>query len=681
MMKRSTKLALSLVLAVGAAASAMAQDNFPDVPANHWAFDALVKMKADGVLVGYPDGLFRGSRPASRYELAVALNAAYSHLKSLIDGMQTQLDALKATEAQDIQNLKDQIAHLQDEITAMKGWGDDIAALKKATSEFDRELRSLGVDVEAMKKDLGDLQERVSRLEKRKPPIDISGDVNFFAVSTNSGRNGTLGLTTDGQFEGYSGKAAVGLFKDLAFLHEGAFTVAGTNTTGPKWKGTVVVGDAVGATGFGTQSTFSAGGPVYAFSEGKEDVYIQDLSIKTDIGVIGQSFNAEAGRVAYKLSPYMFQRPRTESYYDNERWDDGKYRFDGAILGFNFGSAKLHVWGGNTSNLLSVNGVDLNPLVISNTRTSFANGSGVYTEGIYGTNNIKSGSYAGSGYIGTIDKTAAADLGFGVGANGHVSLGYLLLEQEANTTLPGVGLTDDLVASGAANRDQVLGGDADLGFGRFKLAGGFHLSELTANFNPVNSRDNQSWDVNAKYSADKFHVYGGYRAVDKDYFAPGDWGRLGIIQNPGNIRGWQGGGSFDLGKVIRVTAEGEWDKGQGGSDTGDGLGYSPFDSSTNIRQLTARLDLRLNPNFSVFGSFQDVKFDNLQGGTAFLGSTGSGAAGASSALIDWTTIGLGYGLSANAKFSLAYQFANGGDNGSGDRINGGILTSQLSIKF
>ena len=74
-MKRSTKLALSLVLAVGMTAPAFAQDQFPDVPANHWAYEALARMKRDGLLVGYPDGLFRGGRPASRYELAVAMHA------------------------------------------------------------------------------------------------------------------------------------------------------------------------------------------------------------------------------------------------------------------------------------------------------------------------------------------------------------------------------------------------------------------------------------------------------------------------------------------------------------------------------------------------------------------------------------------------------------------------------
>jgi hypothetical protein len=687
MMKRSSKLALSLVLAIGASMPAMAQDNFPDVPANHWAFDALVKMKADGILVGYPDGLFRGTRPASRYELAVALNAAYSHLKSLIDGMQTQLDALKGINPQDIQNLKDEVAHLQDEVNAMKGWGDDIAALKKATEEFDKELRSLGVDVEAMKKDLGNLEDRVSSLEKHKLPVDISGDVSFFAVTTNAGTNHTAGLTQDGGAEGFSGSSPLGLFKDLTFLHEGAFTVASNNETGPKWKGTFVVGNMLGTGGFGSQSTLNAGSANQLFSEGREDVYIQDLSIKTDIRVIGATFNAEAGRVAYKLSPYMFQKPITESYFTNERWDDGKYRFDGAILGFNFGAAKLHIWGGNTSDLYSVNGVDQNPIIVSNNRTALTG-----TEGFLGQTGIVSATGANPN-IGTIDQTAAADLGIGLGRNGHLSLGFLVLDQDGRGSFNNAPI-DDLVSSGGGNRDVVYGGDADFGFGRFKVSGGFHQSDITGNTtSSYSSHDNQSWDVKAKYTANKFNAYGGYRDVEANYFAPGDWGRLGILQNPANIRGWQGGAYLDLTRAIRVTAEGEWDKGEGGANPGAtdasgltnfGIGQSPFDSSSNIRQLMARVDFRLNPNLSVFGSFQDVKFDNLTSGTAFLGYGYGGslasAGAANSALIDWTTVGLGYGLSANAKFTLQYQFSNGGDN-SGDRLNGGILSSQLSIKF
>src|SRR6476469_2796047 len=126
-MKRSTKLALSFVLAAGAVAPAFAQDNFPDVPANHWAYEALARMKKDGLLVGYPDGLYRGGRPASRYELAVAMHAVYTNLKNITDGLDAQIKALQAFQGggdgPEIAAFKDAIATLQQDLAAMKGYG------------------------------------------------------------------------------------------------------------------------------------------------------------------------------------------------------------------------------------------------------------------------------------------------------------------------------------------------------------------------------------------------------------------------------------------------------------------------------------------------------------------------------------------------------------------------------
>lgn len=61
------KLAFFATVAGVTVLPAIAQDNFPDVPSNHWAYEALARMKKEGLLVGYPDGLYRGSRPLSRY--------------------------------------------------------------------------------------------------------------------------------------------------------------------------------------------------------------------------------------------------------------------------------------------------------------------------------------------------------------------------------------------------------------------------------------------------------------------------------------------------------------------------------------------------------------------------------------------------------------------------------------
>ena len=51
-MKRTLKYALSAVLTAAIVLPAVAQDNFPDVPDNHWAFEALQRLKKDGLPAG-----------------------------------------------------------------------------------------------------------------------------------------------------------------------------------------------------------------------------------------------------------------------------------------------------------------------------------------------------------------------------------------------------------------------------------------------------------------------------------------------------------------------------------------------------------------------------------------------------------------------------------------------------
>src|SRR3954471_8410881 len=95
-MNRTFKYALSAALSALIIVPALAQDNFPDVNESHWAFKDLLRMKQEGLLVGYPDGLFRGNRPASRYELAVACHAVWANLKSITDGLKSQIDDLNS---------------------------------------------------------------------------------------------------------------------------------------------------------------------------------------------------------------------------------------------------------------------------------------------------------------------------------------------------------------------------------------------------------------------------------------------------------------------------------------------------------------------------------------------------------------------------------------------------------
>lgn len=62
---------------------------FPDVPQNHWAFEAVDDLARRGLIIGYEDGLFKGDRTLTRYEFAEVVHRAIQRAKALnvpIDG-------------------------------------------------------------------------------------------------------------------------------------------------------------------------------------------------------------------------------------------------------------------------------------------------------------------------------------------------------------------------------------------------------------------------------------------------------------------------------------------------------------------------------------------------------------------------------------------------------------------
>ena len=63
-------LLLAAVMALGVNAGVYAANPFSDVPAGHWAYDAVNKLAAEGVVEGYPDGTYGGDRLMTRYEMA-----------------------------------------------------------------------------------------------------------------------------------------------------------------------------------------------------------------------------------------------------------------------------------------------------------------------------------------------------------------------------------------------------------------------------------------------------------------------------------------------------------------------------------------------------------------------------------------------------------------------------------
>lgn len=77
---------------------------FPDVPANHWAYEAVSKLAGNGIVEGYPDGDFHGDRTMTRYEMAQviykALKKGGSVDQKLVKEFNKEIEAVKANDAQ-----------------------------------------------------------------------------------------------------------------------------------------------------------------------------------------------------------------------------------------------------------------------------------------------------------------------------------------------------------------------------------------------------------------------------------------------------------------------------------------------------------------------------------------------------------------------------------------------------
>ena len=67
-----TQVLLALLLSMNTPAFSAANP-FSDVPAGHWAYNAVTKLASDGINQGYGDGTFRGDRSVNRYEVATMI--------------------------------------------------------------------------------------------------------------------------------------------------------------------------------------------------------------------------------------------------------------------------------------------------------------------------------------------------------------------------------------------------------------------------------------------------------------------------------------------------------------------------------------------------------------------------------------------------------------------------------
>ena len=122
-MKNKIVTAMTTALVVGAASTTFAAANpFSDVPAGHWAYDAVTQLAADGIVEGYGDGTYLGNRNITRYEMAQMIAKALA--KNPTGADKAALDRLAAEFGEELNNLGVRVSNLEKYADKVKWTGE-----------------------------------------------------------------------------------------------------------------------------------------------------------------------------------------------------------------------------------------------------------------------------------------------------------------------------------------------------------------------------------------------------------------------------------------------------------------------------------------------------------------------------------------------------------------------------
>ncbi|WP_104991528.1 S-layer homology domain-containing protein [Deinococcus sp. NW-56] len=196
-MKKSL-LVLTAALSFGAAAAqttapatAPQVSTLTDVPAGHWAKDAIDRLVSQGIILGYPDGTYRGTQNLTRYEAAVII-------ARLLDQVRTGTVTIDNTET--LTALQNAIQELAADLTALGVRVSDLEENAVNRDDFTRlearveELAAANGDAAA----IAAIQTQIEELTARADEYDtLRGDIDDNAAQITALNELTVLLNQD----------------------------------------------------------------------------------------------------------------------------------------------------------------------------------------------------------------------------------------------------------------------------------------------------------------------------------------------------------------------------------------------------------------------------------------------------------------------------------------------------
>jgi hypothetical protein len=325
----------------------------------------------------------------------------------------------------------------------------------------------------------------------------------------------------------------------------------------------------------------------------------------------------------------------------------------------------VSIYGGRTSGRFSSDGTELWPMAVGNAGHAFEPG------GASGNPSTRPRGFTSTNGI-VPDQMLGVNLDFPILANGKINLQYAMFDSDSTTVLsasPFVGV----------NRMTMFGGEVNFPLAFLELTAGYSQTNLGYNQDNFIDEDNAAWWAKLAWNAnDKWGIHAGYRNIGPQFYAPGDWGRIGFWWNPNDVKGFNVGAWFALSDQTRIMASGEFLTGADQS-IGTSVGLSEDDK---VNTFKIRVEHKVNEGWSAMLGFERVNWDIATRGL-FIGGEPTE---------QWIDLGFKFNFNENSWWSIMWQMSDVDGEGvvgfnpfsafPGEfRATGGKLTSQFSVKY
>ncbi len=396
----------------------------------------------------------------------------------------------------------------------------DVDAIRKLVDEFRDELAAMGVDIDALKRDMAALAARVEALEAEQKRVRISGNVNVIGIAdVNKASDNAEVFDIDNR--PIDGEAKLG--RTINVLTDFDLNIVGRVSDSVTANALINYGNYLNyiskVDDFGADSRLDT-----ANDESSYEFYPYYLYINAAMG----NGTVMAGRFPMQLTPYTLKRPDVDSYTNIIKTDDGNYPVDGISWAQKFG------------------GVDVTLFAVKHENNKW----------------LRNGLTAGA-----IFHDAGGEMAVGSLLNASQTVGGRVVvatpwEGKFGATFYQTWSRDGYNAS-ESDYDQARVYGADLALkiaSNWDFAASWTQSDTLAKDGSSAADiddDNTAWDAKIGTKLGKLGIGAGYKDIERNFAAAGSWDKIGAWPNPTNVKGWYADFCYPFASNLKLTASGE----------------------------------------------------------------------------------------------------------------------------